>query len=122
MGCVYRLINRLTNMMYIGQTTFSLKKRIDNHLRTVRRGSDKLIRRDLRETSVIFHRLKIGDVFVHEDGDAFLVVAPRIILCLDEATNGNETLYDLDIGELQEVNDLFWKKEQWSHFTFFKTP
>lgn len=62
------------------------------------------------------NQLHVGDVFAHADGDTFLVVTPKNILCLIDAASDKPTLYGLRVGELRTVPISFWEED----FDFFK--
>lgn len=52
MGCVYLLTNRVNWLMYVGQTIFTLEKRLDEHQRNTRHGSDYLLHTAIREFGI----------------------------------------------------------------------
>lgn len=52
MGCVYLLTNRANGLMYVGQTIFMLEKRLDEHSRNTRHGSDYLLHAAIRNKEI----------------------------------------------------------------------
>ena len=96
-GFIYKIINKMTNKIYVGSTKTSIEQRYHEHLKAK---DTSALHRDIQELGPENFNIELVEKIKYIDDETLLIAETTYIMSYDSINNGYNTKYSISLENL----------------------